>query len=73
MWEHYKKTFKGIQLVIALVAVGVYFFFGRHWQQAAVFFLVMQFSAVMGAVWAARLRAVMQRRSQGLLKAHARI
>ena len=72
MWEHYKKTFKGIQVVIWLVAIAVYVFFGRQWQQAATFFVFMQISAVMGAVWAARLSAMSQRRSGGLVKAATR-
>ena len=72
MWDHYKKTFRGIQIVIWLVTLSVYVFFGRQWQQAATFFLFMQVSAVMGAVWAARLSAMAQRRPGGLLKVAAR-
>jgi hypothetical protein len=72
MWDHYRKTFKGIQVVIWLVAIGVYVFFGRQWQQAAIFFVFMQISAVMGAVWAARLSAMSQRRAGGLVKTATR-
>jgi hypothetical protein len=72
MWEHYKKTFKGIQVVIWLVAACVYLFFGRQWQQAGIFFLFMQFSAVIGAVWAARLSTMTQRRAAGLIKVPSR-
>ena len=57
MWEHYRKTFMGMQIVIALVTIGVYLLLGQL-AQAAVFFLVMQISAVMGAVWAARIKAM---------------
>jgi hypothetical protein len=65
MWEHYKKTFFGMQAVIWLVSVSVYLLFGRQWRMAATFFLVMQFSAVSGAVWAARIRAMTQRQAGG--------
>jgi len=67
MWEQYRKTFFGMQAVIWLVTIVVYVFFGQQWRMAATFFLVMQFSAVSGAVWAARIRAMMNREA-GLLK-----
>ena len=73
MWAHYKKTFVGVQVVIWLVAIGVYLLFGRQWQQAATFFLFMQLSAVIGSVWAARLNAFMQKRSASLIRAHHRL
>jgi hypothetical protein len=69
MWAHYKKTFVRMQSVIWLVSAAVYFFFGRQWHMAATFFLVMQFSAVTGAVWAARVSAMLNRESRGLLRA----
>ena len=68
MWAHYKKTFVGMQAVIWLVTLAVYVFFGQQWRTAATFFLVMQFSAVSGAVWAARLSAMMRRQSDGLVR-----
>ena len=68
MWAHYKKTFIRMQSVIWLVSAAVYFFFGRQWQMAATFFLVMQFSAVTGAVWAARVSAMMKRETRGMLR-----
>lgn len=58
MWEHYRKTFWRMQTIIVAVTVCVYFFFGRYWPRAAVFFLVMQISAVIGAVWGARVKAM---------------
>ena len=67
MWEQYRKTFFGMQAVIWLVTIVVYVFFGQQWRMAATFFLVMQFSAVSGAVWAARIRAMMNREA-GLAK-----
>lgn len=69
MWEHYKKTFKGMQWLIAVVTLAVYVFFGRQWRMAGTFFLVMQASAVIGAVWAARISAIVQRNSGRMLKA----
>jgi len=63
MWEHYRKTFFGMQAVIWLVALSVYVFFGQQWRMAMTFFLVMQFSAISGAVWAARIRAMVQRQT----------
>ena len=60
MWEHYKKTALGIQIVIALVTLTV-LAWSRVWQAAGVFFLAMQFSAVLGAGWAARFKALKAR------------
>lgn len=66
MWEHYRKTFVGTQLVIALVVACVFVFFGRNWRAAATFLAVMEFSAVLGAGWAARIRAKLERRRVAL-------
>ena len=66
MWDQYRKTFKGIQLVILMVTACVYLFIGRNWLQAGVVFAVMQISAVIGALWAARLSAIIRRRTQAL-------
>ena len=57
MWNHYRKTFKSMQVTIAVFVAAVYVFFGRRWEAAAVFFVVMQAGALVGAVWAARLKA----------------
>jgi uncharacterized membrane protein YfcA len=56
MWEQYRKTFGSMQVFIAVVAVALYFAFGRSWTLAAGFFLMMQVGAVFGAAWAARLK-----------------
>jgi hypothetical protein len=56
MWEHYKKTFGSMQAFIAVVAAALFFGLGRSWSLAAGFFLMMQTGAVLGAVWATRLR-----------------
>ncbi|QOV88758.1 hypothetical protein [Humisphaera borealis] len=66
MWEHYRNTFAGMQIMIGVVTASIYLFFGQSIFVASVFFLVMQLSAVIGAVWAVRLRAYVQRRRSGL-------
>lgn len=55
MLEQYVKTFWGMQAVIALVTLAVFFGLNRIWSLAALFFVVMQASALLGAMWAARL------------------
>ena len=69
MWQHYRKTFTGMQVVIWLIAIVVYLFLGHSLGRAAVFFVVMQLSAVIGALWAARLRAMLTRRTALPLRA----
>jgi hypothetical protein len=66
VWEHYKKTFTGMQVLIWAVAAIVYLFFGHSLQRAGAFLVVMQFSAVIGAVWAARIAAIARRRETAL-------
>jgi hypothetical protein len=70
MWQHYKRTFKGMQIMIALTAIAAYLFFGHRPAMAATFYGVMQVGAVAGAAWAARLRMLLAaaRRDSGLLK-----
>ena len=63
MFEQYKKTFVGVQAVIFLVTVWMYFVCDRHIDAAAVFFVVMQIGGVMGAAWAYRLRNKLQGRA----------
>ena len=65
MWQHYRKTFVGMQAVIWAVTIAAYFMCGQRLAPAGVFFVVMQWSAVIGAVWAARLSAMAQRRATG--------
>jgi hypothetical protein len=66
MWlEHYRKTFVRMQITILLVTASVYVFFGQFWQRAAIFFLFMEVSSVIGAVWATRFKA-MATRAQSL-------
>lgn len=60
MWEQYKKTARGIQLVIALVTVAIVIW-SRHLAAGGVFFVAMQVSAVLGAGWATRLHRLQER------------
>ena len=69
MWKHYRKTFTGIQAVIWIVSTVIYFSLGHSLSRAATFFVVMQLSAVIGALWAARLKALVERRSALPLRA----
>ena len=56
MWDHYKKTFKSMQAGIAIATIVLYFGLHRQPRVTAVFFLMMQLGAVVGAAWAQRLR-----------------
>lgn len=63
MWEHYKKTFGRMQTVIALVTGAVFLGLQQMWFVTATFFLVMQVGAVVGAMWASRLKRKLQPRT----------
>ena len=54
--EHYKKTFVGMQVFIALVTAALFILFHRLWIPAATFFVMMQVGALVGALWATRLK-----------------
>ena len=60
MWAHYRKTFLGIQVVIALVTCFAVLATGYRIPVAAVFFTVMQFGAVLGAMWAVRIKGTFE-------------
>ena len=60
MWEQYKKTALGIQLVIAAVTLAV-LIWSRVLVVGGVFFLAMQLSAVLGAGWSVRLHRLQER------------
>lgn len=62
MWEQYRKTFWGMQAAIWFFALAV-LVWTRLWTSAATFFLTMQIGAVSGAMWGARLKAVVRRRA----------
>jgi hypothetical protein len=56
MWEHYKKTFGSMQFAIAVASISIFYGLGHRLDTTAVFFLMMQGGAVLGAAWAKRLR-----------------
>jgi low temperature requirement protein LtrA len=55
MWDHYKKTFVGMQSVILLITMMV-LAWSHMWTVALVFFAVMQTGSALGAMWASRLK-----------------
>jgi len=60
MWNQYKKTFSGMQVIIGLVTLGILLW--RHaWDLAGVFFITMEIGAVLGAMWGARLKSKLDR------------
>jgi hypothetical protein len=65
MLERYKRTFFVTQAAIAAVTVAV-FIQSHRWAAAAVFFATMQGGALIGALWAARLKRKIER-SQGFM------
>ena len=57
MWlNQYKKTFVGMQTVIALITAAVFFGMYRAWAPTVSFFLVLQGAALAGALWASRIK-----------------
>ena len=57
MWlNQYKKTFVGMQTVIALITAAVFFGMYRTWAPTVSFFLVLQGAALAGALWASRIK-----------------
>ena len=56
MWEHYKKSFWGMQLVIALITLAAYRFGYRSAGQAVEFFAVLQVASLFGGYWAFRIK-----------------
>ena len=65
MLERYRRTFFITQASIAAVTVAV-FVKSQRLAAAAAFFATMQVGALVGALWAARLKRKIER-SQGLL------
>jgi uncharacterized membrane protein YfcA len=61
MWEQYKRTFIGMQIVMTAAAVLV-FFATHYWPHSVGFFLVMQIGSALGALWGNRLRRKIQER-----------
>jgi len=60
MWPQYRRTFLGIQVVIALVTGLAFLNTGERIPVAAVFFTVMQVGAVLGAMWAVRIKGKLE-------------
>jgi len=60
MWEQYKKTFVGMQLVIAAVTAFIYLVVNKQPGLAAMFFTTMQIASALGAYWGHRLRRRMR-------------
>jgi CDP-diglyceride synthetase len=57
MWlTQYKKTFVGMQTVIALITALAYLQMYRTWAPTLSLFLVLQGAALAGALWASRLK-----------------
>ena len=61
MWAQYRKTFWPMQAIIHLVTLGVYFGLDHLIARAAAFWVIMQIGAVIGAMWAVRLKSLIQR------------
>ena len=62
MWEHYKRTFARVQVMIALITALVFFGLHQMWAVTATFFAVMQVGSFLGAMWASRLKRKLQPR-----------
>lgn len=57
MWlKQYRKTFLGMQTVIALITVAVHLQMYRSWVPTLSFFFVLQGAALAGALWASRIK-----------------
>jgi hypothetical protein len=56
------------QVMIVVVAASVYLCVDRRWIAVAAYFAVMQVFAVAGAMWAARLRRLIEQRNPGPLR-----
>jgi hypothetical protein len=56
LWHHYKRTFLAAQLAIGLVCWIAYQAAAPDLVPAATVFIIMQVSALVGSMWANRLR-----------------
>jgi hypothetical protein len=63
MWSYYKRTFGAVQLFTFVISWMVFRTTNHHLAPTAIFFLTMQGSAVLGALWADRLHRKMTRRT----------
>lgn len=60
MWQHYKKTFFGMQVTILIVTAAVYRYLGQNWVMTLSMFVTMQLGTVVGALWGSRLSRKIQ-------------
>jgi hypothetical protein len=60
MWEQYKKTLGGMQILIWLATACV-LFFSHVWALALTFLVTMQIGAFVGAMWGYRLKGKVDR------------
>jgi len=57
MWmKQYRKTFVGMQTVVALITTLAYFRIYGSWEPTLSLFFVLQGGALAGALWASRLK-----------------
>ena len=66
MWSHYRKTFIPVQILIVVICIALVVVWRVPPQAAAVYFLIMEFFGVIGALWAASLRRRILRSSGSL-------
>jgi hypothetical protein len=55
-WSQYKRTFLWTQLAVLLIAFQIHRLVHYQWNISGVFFVTMQLGAVLGAMWAVRLK-----------------
>jgi len=63
MWDQYKKTFVGMQVVILLVTAGMFLVLSRDVTLVATFFATLQLASLLGAYLGGSLR----KRMRGML------
>ena len=56
MWEHYKKSFWGMQLLIAVVTAASYRLAYHQLAPTVQLFAVLQVASVFGGYWAFRIK-----------------
>jgi hypothetical protein len=56
MWDQYRKNFVGMQIVICLMTIAIYFLSGRQLGSAVTFLGTMQIAALLGAYWGHSLK-----------------
>jgi uncharacterized membrane protein YfcA len=66
MWNRYKRTFFGMQLMILLVTAAVYLFLGHNPSITLLFFIAMQVGNISGAMWGARLQSRLSTQTERL-------